>query len=91
MKRAVFRLAGLTLSVGLSLSLAAQEPDSNAAALDALRAATPIAAEEADDTAAALDALLAATARVHRMTLATRNVSDIADLGALYLNPFEPR
>lgn len=38
-----------------------------------------------------VDALLAATARVHRMTLATRNVSDIADLGALYVNPFEPR
>jgi predicted nucleic acid-binding protein len=38
-----------------------------------------------------VDALLAATAKVHRMTLATRNVSDIADLGALYLNPFEPR
>lgn len=37
-----------------------------------------------------IDALLAATAKVHRMTLATRNVSDFADLGADVLNPFEP-
>jgi predicted nucleic acid-binding protein len=33
---------------------------------------------------------LAATAKVHRMTLVTRNVSDFADLGADMLNPFEP-
>jgi predicted nucleic acid-binding protein len=38
-----------------------------------------------------VDALLAATAKVHRMTLATRNVSDVADLGADVLNPFEYR
>jgi toxin FitB len=38
----------------------------------------------------AIDALLAATAKVHRMTLATRNLSDVADLGADVLNPFEP-
>jgi toxin FitB len=37
----------------------------------------------------AIDGLLAATAKVHRMTLATRNVSDVADLGAEVLNPFE--
>jgi predicted nucleic acid-binding protein len=37
-----------------------------------------------------IDALLAATAKVHRMTLATRNLSDVADLGADVLNPFEP-
>jgi predicted nucleic acid-binding protein len=36
-----------------------------------------------------IDALLAATARVNRMTLATRNVADVADLGASVLNPFE--
>jgi len=36
-----------------------------------------------------VDALLAATAKVHRMTLATRNVADVADLGAEVLNPFE--
>jgi hypothetical protein len=38
----------------------------------------------------AIDALLAATAKVRRMTLVTRNVSDFADLGADMLNPFEP-
>jgi predicted nucleic acid-binding protein len=37
-----------------------------------------------------IDALLAATAKVHRMTLATRNLSDVADLGADILNPFGP-
>ena len=36
-----------------------------------------------------MDALLAATAKVHRMTLVTRNLSDVADLGADVLNPFE--
>ena len=40
--------------------------------------------------ASTLDALLAATAKVHRMTLATRNVADVAGLGADVLNPFEP-
>jgi len=38
-----------------------------------------------------IDALLAATAKVHGMTLATRNVADVADLGAKLHNPFEPR
>jgi predicted nucleic acid-binding protein len=38
-----------------------------------------------------VDALLAATARVHRMTFATRNSSDVADLGAEVMNPFEPK
>jgi predicted nucleic acid-binding protein len=37
-----------------------------------------------------VDALLAATAKVHRMTLATRNLADVADLGADVVNPFEP-
>lgn len=36
-----------------------------------------------------VDALLAATAKVHRMCLATRNVADVADLGADFVNPFE--
>jgi predicted nucleic acid-binding protein len=36
------------------------------------------------------DAPLAATARVHQMMLATRNVADVADLGAKVVNPFEP-
>ena len=35
-----------------------------------------------------VDALLAATAKVNRMTLVTRNVSDVADLGADVLDPF---
>ena len=38
--------------------------------------------------ASTVDALLAATAKVHRMTLATRNVADVADLGAAVFNPF---
>lgn len=37
-----------------------------------------------------IDALLAATAKVHGMTLATRNTADVADLGTGVLNPFEP-
>ncbi|MBI5503595.1 MAG: type II toxin-antitoxin system VapC family toxin [Deltaproteobacteria bacterium] len=35
-----------------------------------------------------IDGLLAATAKVHRMTLVTRNEADVADLGARVLNPF---
>ncbi len=38
-----------------------------------------------------IDALLAATAKVHGMTLATSNVSDVAGLGAEVVNPFEHR
>jgi predicted nucleic acid-binding protein len=37
-----------------------------------------------------IDALLAATAKVHRLTFATRNVADVAELGAKVCNPFEP-
>lgn len=37
-----------------------------------------------------VDSLLAATAKVHQMTLAARNVADVADLGAKVLNPFAP-
>ena len=37
-----------------------------------------------------IDGLLAATAKVHRMTLVTRNYADVADLGADVLNPFAP-
>jgi predicted nucleic acid-binding protein len=36
-----------------------------------------------------VDALLAATAKVQRMMLVTRNVADVADLGAKVINPFE--
>ena len=38
-----------------------------------------------------IDSLLAATAKVHRMTLVTRNTSDIANLNVQILNPFELR
>jgi len=37
-----------------------------------------------------VDALLAATAKVHGMTLATRNVSDVSGLGADLIDPFQP-
>jgi predicted nucleic acid-binding protein len=37
-----------------------------------------------------IDGLLAATAKVHRMTLVTRNDDDVAGLGARVLNPFKP-
>jgi predicted nucleic acid-binding protein len=36
-----------------------------------------------------MDALIAATARVHKLTLVTRNVRDFANLGVTLLNPFE--
>ena len=40
-----------------------------------------------------LDGLLAATAKVHGLTLVTRNVEDVADSGAPLPNPFaaDPR
>ena len=36
-----------------------------------------------------IDGLLAATARVHDLTLATRNVKDVARTGIRCINPFE--
>jgi toxin FitB len=36
------------------------------------------------------DAFIAATARVHRLTVATRNVRDFAHFGVPTLNPFAP-
>ena len=39
----------------------------------------------------AVDGLLAATAKVHDMTLVTRNEAHVAGLGATLLNPFMPR
>ena len=39
----------------------------------------------------AIDALLAATAKVHGLTLATRNEADVKDLGASVVNPFAAR
>ena len=37
-----------------------------------------------------IDCLLAATAKVHGMTLVTRNAADVDGLGAKVLNPFKP-
>jgi predicted nucleic acid-binding protein len=37
-----------------------------------------------------VDVLLAATARVHGLTLVTRNVRDVQWTGVAWLNPFEP-
>ncbi len=34
------------------------------------------------------DAMIAATARVHRLTVATRNERDFMELGVALLNPF---
>ena len=36
-----------------------------------------------------IDSLLAATALTHSLTIATRNLTDFADLGVPLLNPFE--
>jgi len=36
-----------------------------------------------------IDGLLAATAKVHRMTLVTRNAGDVKGLGARVVNPFD--
>jgi hypothetical protein len=36
-----------------------------------------------------VDSLLAATAKVHRMTLVTRNDADVQGVGARVLNPFQ--
>jgi predicted nucleic acid-binding protein len=38
-----------------------------------------------------LDGLIAATAAVHELTLATRNVKDVARTGVPFVNPFAPR
>ena len=38
-----------------------------------------------------IDALLAATAKVNGMTLATRNISDVVNLGTRVLNPLNRR
>lgn len=36
-----------------------------------------------------IDGLMAATARVHHLTLVTRNVADVASTGARVVNPFD--
>lgn len=45
---------------------------------------------QARRSAPVVDALLAATARVHRLTVVTRNVRDFATLQVRLLNPFVP-
>jgi predicted nucleic acid-binding protein len=37
-----------------------------------------------------VDGLMAATAQVHRLTLVTRNIADVARTGVRVVNPFEP-
>lgn len=37
----------------------------------------------------AVDSMLAATAKIHDLTLATRNVKHVVGLGARYMNPFD--
>lgn len=44
----------------------------------------------APDPLPIIDGLLAATAKVHGLTLVTRNVADVARSGAHLLGPFEP-
>ncbi|HEX9335806.1 MAG TPA: type II toxin-antitoxin system VapC family toxin [Pseudonocardiaceae bacterium] len=41
------------------------------------------------DPVPVVDGLMAATALVHRWTLVTRNVNDVASTGACLLNPFD--
>lgn len=40
---------------------------------------------------AVVDGMLAATARIHDLTLVTRNAADVAGLGAKILNPFDAK
>jgi toxin FitB len=44
----------------------------------------------APDRPPVVDGLLAATAAVHRLTLVTRNVADVAGTGVPVVNPFAP-
>ncbi|WJK40468.1 type II toxin-antitoxin system VapC family toxin [Solwaraspora sp. WMMA2056] len=37
-----------------------------------------------------VDGLIAATAKVHRLTLVTRNIADISRTGVSTINPFDP-
>jgi predicted nucleic acid-binding protein len=56
-----------------------------------MQAGIPARTMSAKRPISTIDAPLAATARTHGMTLATRNIADVGDIGADVLNPFEPR
>lgn len=43
-----------------------------------------------DDPPPVIDGLMAATAKLHRLTLVTRNVTDVARTGVQLVNPFVP-
>lgn len=43
------------------------------------------------DPRADRDALIAATARIHDLTVVTRNVSDFKPMGVAFFNPWSPR
>ena len=45
--------------------------------------------ERVGHSRSSIDALIAATARVHGMTLVTRNINDMAGMDVPLLNPFE--
>ncbi len=42
------------------------------------------------DRISTIDGLMAATAKVHGLTLVTRNIADVTRSGAALLNPFDP-
>ncbi|MDX2051826.1 MAG: type II toxin-antitoxin system VapC family toxin [Polyangiaceae bacterium] len=46
-------------------------------------------AERRGETLAAIDGLIAATARIHELTLVTRNTADMRRTGALLFDPWE--
>ena len=72
-------LAGINLAFGDRVFPVDQAVADEWGRLAAIRTVPPI------------DGLLAATAKVHGMTLATRNETDVAGLGAQVLNPFRFR
>jgi toxin FitB len=45
----------------------------------------------ASDPPPIIDGLMAATARVHGLTLVTRNVADVERTGVRFVNPFKPQ
>ncbi|HVZ23402.1 MAG TPA: PIN domain-containing protein [Vicinamibacterales bacterium] len=69
-------------------------PSNSTATAIRLLPVDPAVAEEwrrlsAPQSVPVIDGLLAATARVHGLTLAARNVKDMARTGVLWVNPFD--